>query len=113
MNMTSHLSPEFIADLKQLHEQTIHLELDGATALQLLVYLQVAASHPNPGMRWAMEGNVIQTLAEYLQQWVSITPALAQIAAAGWTQPPPPDRGRGKRRQGKSAPGSTDSERNA
>jgi hypothetical protein len=110
--MTSHLSPEFIAELKQLHEKTIHIELDGGTALQLLVYMQVAASHPNPGMRWNSEGNAIQKLADYLQQQVSITPALAEIAACGWNPPPPPDRGRGKRRQRGSVPPAADSERN-
>lgn len=57
------------------------LDLDAATAFTVLGHLQLALRHPdNDGPAAA----VARAVAIEIQAQVAVTPALAQVAAAGW-----------------------------
>lgn len=77
--------PAYVAqaakDIQQFRETPVTFELDLVTAMDLLGLIQLASRHPALPERTL---KFAKHFGGYVQKAVSMTPALAQLAAAGW-----------------------------
>jgi hypothetical protein len=72
---------EYVRDFPRLSDVVVELHLDGIQAMCLLGQIQLACRHvQNTGPT----RRIVERIARKLQEAVSITPALAAVAEAGW-----------------------------
>lgn len=96
---TTDAGPEILAQTKHPHGRrlqldatdmlalqqmpALHFEIGPAPALDLLSALQLASRHPELPARLK---HTLTEIGEGLQEYLSVTPNLAAIAAAGWDE---------------------------